>query len=80
MTTTVKNRKALEQKLVGIIEKVVAGNDNVTVEPDKRLTDKFTGEHRQFDVVLTVRHQHHTVVIAIECRDKSALRRFKWVV
>ena len=62
--------KALEQ-LVAIIEKVVSGNDNVTVERDKRLPDKITGEQRQFDVVLTVKHQHHAVCIGIECRDKS---------
>src|SRR5262245_19706783 len=70
MSAKVKDGKALEQ-LVGIIEKVVAGNDNVTVEPNKKLTDKTTGEERQFDVVLTVNHHHHTVVIAIECRDKA---------
>ncbi len=70
MSTSVRDGKALEQ-LVGIIEKVIAGNDNATVELDKKLTDKFTGERRQFDVVLTVKHQHHTVVIAIECRDKA---------
>jgi hypothetical protein len=70
MTTNVNDGKALEQ-LVGIIERVVAGNDNVTVEPDKKLIDKITKEERQFDVVLTVKHQHHTVIIAIECKDRS---------
>jgi len=70
MSAEVKDGKALEQ-LVGIIEKAIAGNDNVTVEIDRKLADKITGEQRQFDVALTVRHQHHTVVIAIECRDKA---------
>jgi restriction endonuclease len=70
MTAKVKDGKALEQ-LVGIIEQVVAGNENVTVEPDSWLVDKVTGEERQFDVVLTIKHRHHTVVIAIECRDQS---------
>jgi len=62
--------KALEQ-LVAIIEQVIADKDNVTVERDKRLTDKITNEQRQFDVVLTVKHQHHTVCIALECKDQS---------
>ena len=70
MTTEVKDGKALEQ-LVGIIEQVVAGNEDVTVETDKKLIDKVTGEERQFDVLLTIKQRHHAVVIAIECRDKS---------
>jgi hypothetical protein len=70
MTTKVKDGKALEQ-LVGLIEKFVAGNDNVAVEPDKKLTDKTAKEDRQFDVILTVKHQHHEVIIAIECKDRS---------
>jgi hypothetical protein len=70
MTAKIKDGKALEQ-LIGIIEQVVAGNENVTVEVDKKLPDKVTGEARQFDVVLTIKQKHHTVVIAIECRDKS---------
>jgi hypothetical protein len=53
MTKTFKDGKALEQ-LVGIIEQVVASNENVTVEPDKKLIDKVTGEERQFDVALTI--------------------------
>jgi Restriction endonuclease len=70
MNAKVKDGKALEQ-LIGIIEKILAANDNIIVELDKKLTDKFTGEQRQFDVVLTVKHQHHTVVIGIECKDRA---------
>jgi len=33
--------------------------------------DKTTGESRQFDVVLTIKHQHHSVLIAIECKDRA---------
>ena len=42
MSERVKDGKALEQ-LVTVIERAVAGNDDVTVELDKRLADKFTG-------------------------------------
>lgn len=70
MSAKVKDGKAFEQ-LISIIEKVVAADENVTVEPNKKLTDKVTGERRQFDVVLTVTHQHHVVVVAIECKDKT---------
>lgn len=41
----VKDGKALEQ-LVGIIDQVDAGNENVTVEPEW-LVDKVTGDERQ---------------------------------
>lgn len=65
-----KDGKVLEQ-LVAIIENAVTGNSNVKVQHDGRLTDKTTGVPRQFDVVLVIEHQHHSVVIAIECRDRA---------
>jgi len=59
------------EKVVHYIESVVAGSENVTVESPKRLRDKTTGRLREHDVVVTVRQEHHTLIIALECRERS---------
>jgi hypothetical protein len=37
----------------------------------KRFPDKVTGKPREHDVVLTITQEHHHLVIALECRDRS---------
>lgn len=59
------------QRLTRAIEGARAAGQPIQVESPKRIRDKLTGKLREHDVVLTVTHQHHTVVIALECRDRS---------
>jgi hypothetical protein len=66
----VKPGKSLEV-LVASIERVLAGNDKVTVESPKFFSDRVTGERREHDVVITLAGSHHRSTIAIECRDRS---------
>lgn len=40
-------------------------------ESPKFFTDKVTGQQREHDVVLTITHDHHELVVALECRDRS---------
>lgn len=59
------------ERLIASIEKVLAKDNTVTVESPKRIRDKTTGKLREHDVVLTMKQTHHSVQIAIECRDRS---------
>jgi hypothetical protein len=59
------------EKLVEYLERHLANDDMVMVESPKRLRDKSTGRLREHDVVLTIKSGHHTVLVAIECRDRS---------
>ncbi|MBI2993007.1 MAG: restriction endonuclease [Gammaproteobacteria bacterium] len=45
--------------------------DVVKVESPKRLPDRTTGKLREHDVILTMTTGHHTLRVAIECRDRS---------
>ncbi len=65
-----KNGKSLE-RLIASLEKALGQNHNVTVAASKRLPDRTTGKLREHDVLLTVTQAHHSVKIAIECRDRS---------
>ena len=65
-----KQGKALED-LVASLEKALAENLNITVHSPMRLPDRTTGKLREHDVVLELKERHHTVLIAIECRDRS---------
>jgi len=65
-----KKGRSLE-KLVAYLERYFAVDDMVTVESPKRLRDKSTGRLREHDVVLTITSGHHTVLVAVECRDRS---------
>ncbi len=62
--------RALEQ-LIACIEKALADTKNILVESPKRVPDRITGKLREHDLVLTVTQQHHSLLIAIECRDRS---------
>jgi hypothetical protein len=58
--------------LVATLERVLSVNaGNVTIESPKKLPDRVTGQPREHDVVLTIRESHHTIVVAIECKDWS---------
>ncbi|SRR6266496_100901 len=59
------------QLLVEILERVTARADNLRIESPKRLPDKDTGRLREHDVVLTFSMEHHELIVALECRDRS---------
>lgn len=65
-----KKGRALEL-LVVKLERLLANSDNVLVESPKRIRDVQTGKFREFDVVLTYIQDHHEIIIAIECRERS---------
>jgi len=65
-----KQGKALEN-LIASLEKALAKNTNITVHSPKRLRDRTTGKLREHDVVLELKEGHHSILIAIECRDRS---------
>lgn len=62
--------KAFES-LVSSLEKALVDNPNVTVHSSMRLPDRTTGKLREHDVVLELKERHHSLLIAIECRDRS---------
>lgn len=59
------------ERLVAAIERATHVASDVQVEPRKKLRDKDTGRPREHDVVLTFTLEHHSVLLAIECRDRS---------
>lgn len=59
------------QRLVRVIERAANRDGNLQVESPKRLPDKDTGRLREHDVVLTFVLRHHTLRMAVECRDRS---------
>jgi Restriction endonuclease len=65
-----KQGKPLE-RLIASIERVLGDEETVRVESPKRLPDRTTGKLREHDIVLTMREGHHSIRVAIECRDRS---------
>ena len=59
------------QRLVQALEQATKNNPNVKVKSPKRMPDKGTGRLREHDVVLTFSLQHHTMNMALECRDRT---------
>jgi hypothetical protein len=59
------------QQLVRTLEQATNNAPHIKVESPKRLLDKQTGELREHDVVLTHSLGHHTMVLALECRDRK---------
>jgi hypothetical protein len=59
------------QQLVAAIERATHRASNVRVDSPKYLPDKDTGRPREHDVLLTFTLDHHRVLLAIECRDRS---------
>lgn len=58
-------------KLVECLERALNGSDNVEIDSPRFLPDKVTGKLREHDVVLTYKQPNRTVLVAIECRDRS---------
>lgn len=65
-----KQGRALERLVAGL-EKALVESANVTVHAPMRLPDRTTGKLREHDVVLELTEGHHSLLIAIECRDRS---------
>jgi hypothetical protein len=59
------------QRLIRTIEGARAAGKEIAVESPKYLVDRVTGEQREHDVVLTIKHAHHELIVALECRDRS---------
>jgi len=66
----IKDGKDL-QRLIRTIESARATNKDISIESPKYLVDRITGERREHDVVLTIKHAHHELIVALECRDRS---------
>jgi hypothetical protein len=59
------------QHLVRTLEQATNNAPNIKVESPKRVPDKDTGKPREHDVVVTFSFSHHSMVMALECRDRS---------
>lgn len=53
------------------LERSLSTHPGALIESPKRLVDSRTGRLREHDVVVTLSEGLHSVVIAIECRDRS---------
>lgn len=58
-------------QLVEAIEKAINNKPNAKIESPHRIRDKDTGRLREHDVVITFQESHHTILLALECRDRS---------
>jgi hypothetical protein len=65
-----KQGKALEH-LVACLEKALVENPGITVHSPMRLRDRTTRKLREHDVVLEFNEGHYSLLVAIECRDRS---------
>lgn len=65
-----KSGKVLE-RVVSNVEKILGSDSQAVVETRKKLRDKTNGKLREHDVLVRVKHAHHDVLIALECRDRS---------
>ena len=62
--------KSLE-RLVEVLENRLNPSDNISIESPKYLTDQTNGTKREHDVLLTIKHGHHSTTISIECKDRK---------
>lgn len=65
-----KTGKELE-RLVAMLERLLAGTSASVEAPSRRLVDRDTGRSREHDVLITWDHGHHQIQTAIECRDRT---------
>jgi hypothetical protein len=66
---TAKPGEALNE-LVHLLERTLVPGA-ATIEKNKRIPTIGTGQLREFDVLITWKQAHHTILTAIECRDRS---------
>jgi Restriction endonuclease len=59
------------QRLIRVIEQARAAGTNIKIQSPQFFPDRVTGKPREHDVVLTIKHDHHELVVALECRDRS---------
>jgi len=59
------------QNLVAALERALANQDNVSIESPGYLRDKDTGQKREHDVLIIWKQAHHSIIGAIEGRDRS---------
>jgi hypothetical protein len=59
------------QLLVRAIEHAINAAPNITIESPKWLPNKDTGRLREHGVVLTFSFNHYSLMVALECRDRS---------
>ncbi|MHC4401364.1 MAG: restriction endonuclease [Planctomycetota bacterium] len=57
------------ETLVAHLERVLLGNEGVTVQSPGYLRDKITKEKREFDLLVTITKAHHVLHIAFEVKD-----------
>ena len=57
--------------LVQTLERVLANQPDVDVVSPAKLRDVTTGQLREHDVTVTVKSAHHSMVVALECKDLS---------
>jgi hypothetical protein len=67
------------QALVTLIERQLHDATTVTLTESKQLRDGETGRLRELDVVIEARVGTRTVVIAVECRDRSRPASVQWI-
>lgn len=59
------------ERLIATLEKALGNREGATVQSPCRLPDRRTGAWREHDVVVTFHAAHHTLRVAIECRDRK---------
>lgn len=62
--------KSLE-RLVRHLESALGNTGGAKIESPGFVRDKITGELREHDVLITLVSGHHTITIALECRDRK---------
>ena len=65
-----KPGKELE-RLIDTLERAIVGKDGVRVVSPYKAVDRTTGRIREHDVAVIISMEHHELITAIECRDRS---------
>lgn len=59
------------ERLVAAIERAINNQANIKIESPGWRVDKKLNRRREHDVLITVQQSHHTITIALECRDRG---------
>ncbi|HVN70826.1 MAG TPA: restriction endonuclease [Desulfomonilia bacterium] len=62
----------LLKELVSYLRQCPFGDDTILIESPKRLRNKSTGRFLHHDAVLTITSWYHTVLVAVQCRERSS--------